>query len=94
MSKELKLSSTVIKTDNFVSSELDDGMVMMSIENNSYYGLDEIGKIVLELSSEPVKVSLIIENLLKEYDIDQNQCKKDTIELLIDLQKEGIIEVV
>ena len=69
-------------------------MVMMIIENNSYYGLDEIGKKILEMASIPVKVSLIIENLLNDYEISQTQCEKDTIELLSNLQKEGIIEVV
>ncbi len=93
MTQEITVNSVVTKTDNYISSELDGGLVMMSLENNSYYGLDEIGKKVIDMAETPVNVQQITETLSKEYDVDINQCQSDVIQLLNNLQKEGIISV-
>lgn len=92
MLQELNLNSIIVKTDNFIESELDDGIVMMSIENNSYYGLDEIGKKIIALTNKPIEISEITTTLLSEYNIDKEICERDVLELIKDLQKEGIIQ--
>jgi len=91
MRKELNLDSLIVKTENFVSSELDDSLVMMSLETNSYYGLDEIGRRFLELAEEAIKISEIVKVMLEEYEVSPEKCEEDIISLAESLLKEGII---
>lgn len=91
MSKEINLDSLITKTENFVSSELDDSLVMMSLETNSYYGLDEIGRRFLELAEKPVRITEIVKTMLEEYEVSPEKCEEDIIALAKSLLKEGII---
>lgn len=91
--KKIELSSKIIKNDSLVASELDDGLVMMSLENNSYYGLNPIGKRIWELLDEKQTYNELIEKLTQEYDISKEKCEKDILELLESLEKEEIISI-
>ncbi|MFN8671394.1 MAG: lasso peptide biosynthesis PqqD family chaperone [Candidatus Sericytochromatia bacterium] len=91
--KKIELSSKIIKNDSLVASELDDGLVMMSLENNSYYGLNSIGKRIWELLDEKQTYNELIEKLTQEYDISKEECEKDILELLESLEKEEIISI-
>jgi hypothetical protein len=91
--KDINLNTIIRKSDNFVSSELDGELVMMSLENNSYYGLNEIGKRIFEMAEQAVKVEEITANLVSEYEVDLETCCNDVLSLLTDLQKEGLIVV-
>ncbi|MFN8579069.1 MAG: lasso peptide biosynthesis PqqD family chaperone [Candidatus Sericytochromatia bacterium] len=89
----ISLSSNIIKNDSLVASELDDGLVMMSLENSSYYGLDPIGKRVWEILEEKTSVENLISKLIEEYDISKDECQKDILELLNSFAKENLIIV-
>jgi len=65
----------------------------MNIQTGKYYGLDEIGTRIWELMKEEIEVKKIINELRKEFDVSEQQCKKDVLTLLGDLEKNQLIEV-
>lgn len=93
MINKIMLNSIVSRNEDLVSSELDDGLVMMSLENNSYYGLDSIGKRVWDLLEEKKSFQELLNILIAEYEVSEGECKKDLIALLDNLQKENIVTV-
>lgn len=93
MNKDLNLNSIIVKNDSLISSKLDEGLVMMSLENNSYYGLDEIGKRVWEIIEDKISVQDLINILTNEYNVSNEECQKDIMELLKQLKKEDMILV-
>lgn len=95
MLKEITTDTFIQRVDDFVTSELeDDSLVMMCLEKNAYYGLESVGKRIWEMLEEKTSTGKIIDELMSEFDVDKEQCEKDVLSLLSDLQKENIIVVV
>ena len=91
--KELSLSSTVAQNRETLSSAIDDELVLLSIINNKYYGMDSVGNSIWTLLSKPIMVSDMISALTKEYDISVTECEKDVFSFLNELQSENLIVV-
>lgn len=89
----ININSIISKNDSLVASELDDGLVMMSLENNSYYGLDEIGKRVWEILDNKTSVDNLLLDLMSEYNVSRQECEQDILDLLESLQKENLIVI-
>ena len=90
----VNLSTTVQASDDVVVSQLDDEIVMMSIEKGAYYGLDEIGSRVWELLAAPRTVSEICDTLVQEYDVARAQCEQDMQEWFTELAGEDLIRII
>ena len=67
---------------------------VMSLKSGSQYHLDTVGGRVWELLQEPRNVSEIRDLLLEEFEVDSAQCERDLLDLLVELQREGLIEVI
>ncbi len=86
--------SIVSATDKLVQKDLDSGeFVMLDLRDNTYYGLNPVGRRIWELIQQPVKVSQVRDSLLEEYDVDPDQCTQDLIALLNDLVNKGLAEL-
>jgi len=86
---------TYVKRNNEVfANEIDGEAVMMNIQTGKYYGLDEIGSRIWELMEQKIQVKAIIDQLKKEYDVSEQQCKTDVLNLLNELKTNQLIEVV
>ena len=83
----------VNRNSEVFASEIDDEVVMMHIKTGKYYGLDDIGSRIWELMENKIQVKTIIEQLLKEYNVDEQECEKDVLELLEQLESNNLIEV-
>ncbi len=90
---EISKDSIIKKTDEIVESAIDGETVMMSIENGEYYGLDSVGSHIWELIQSPIKVSELVDTLLKKYNVDHNTCESDVMEFLNELNNNKILVV-
>ena len=90
---DISMDTTICRTKDVVASDIDGEVVMMSIENGAYYGIDSIGSRIWELIETPCKVSELIEKLLEEFEVDRPTCEKDVLKFLEELQKDKIILV-
>jgi hypothetical protein len=70
---------------------MDGEKVMLSIKNGKYYNLGEIGGEIWGLLLNSILVSDIISNLVSHYDVNQIECKEQTISFLELLVKEDLI---
>jgi hypothetical protein len=52
-----------------------------------------VGARVWELVQQPVSVSAICAALCEEYEVAQDQCERDVVELLNELSRNGLIDV-
>ena len=86
---------TYVKRNNEAfANEIDGEAAMMNIQTGKYYGLDEIGSRIWELMEQKIQVKAIIDQLKKEYDVSEQQCKTDVLNLLNELKTNQLIEVV
>lgn len=90
---KINLSTIVCQSQQQVSTEVDGEIVMMSVEQGKYYGLDNTGSRVWHLIKNPVSVSELVTILLDEYEDSGNTCERDVLTFLQDLQKQELINV-
>jgi hypothetical protein len=77
-----------------VFSSLPDGdVVILSLKNGVYYGLNSVAARVWEIIQEPTTVTQIVDALVSEYDVDPIQCRAQVDVLLKDLEDNGLIRV-
>ncbi len=83
----MKLTNETILQRNpeIISSKIDDEVVMMSIEEGKYFGLDPIGSIIWELLEQPQSLADIIPQLQKDFDVEEDQCQEDCSKFILDM---------
>jgi len=81
----------ISRNDGIVFNKLDDELVMMSIENGEYYGLDNIGAQIWEIIQQPTKFSEIVLKLMGKYDVSEETCIADIQEFLSELLGKNLI---
>jgi len=86
-------NSVIVRKNNLLHHEIDNDLVVVSIERGMYFGIEEIGKRIWSLIKTPQSISAICEILVQEYQIDYQVCQRDVIDFLIEALGEGIIEV-
>lgn len=76
-----------------VFSEMDGEIVMMSIENSEYYGLDPVASRIWELLEQPATIEQLVEKLQDEYEVDYETCLKDVIAFADELLEKKILSI-
>jgi hypothetical protein len=85
--------SIVVASNDQVSSDLAGEVVMLSLKNGTYYGLDEVGARIWDLIQQPQSVGAVRDIILDEYAVEPERCERDMLALLSDLEDAGLIEV-
>ena len=88
------LNTTIRASEDVVVSQLDDELVMMSVDRGQYYSLDDIGRRVWELLEKPLTVAAICDTVVDEYDVERDECEKDMLAWLRELVDENLVQVV
>ena len=81
----VQLDSPVARNDSILFSELDDKLLMMSIDNGEYYSLDAIGAHIWTLLAEPISVAALCEALVNEFDVAPETCREDVLAFMNEL---------
>src|SRR3712207_391304 len=89
----ITIDSTVVATRDQVSSELADEAVILHFANGVYYGLDPVGARIWQLVQKPTQVATVRDQLLSEYDVEREQCERDLLNLLRDLNAAGLVDI-
>jgi hypothetical protein len=89
----LDLQCVVRREPEIVAAEADNDLVMVSIANGSYYAVSDVAREIWEAIERPRKVSDLIDDLAKSYDIDRTICQAETLSFLEDLRSEGLLKV-
>ncbi len=85
--------SSVVATSEQASSELEGEAVILNLKSGLYYGLNPVGASIWNLLQQPRTVSEIRDAILAEYSVEPQQCERDLLELLQQLEALGLIEV-
>jgi len=89
----MDINTRVILNATVLTTEIDDEIGMMNMEQGFYYTLNSVGKRIWGLLENEVAVADIVATLMKEYNVDFSVCQKDVIEILELLEQNKLIEV-
>ena len=83
------LTPTTILARNpeIIANAIDDEIVMMSIEEGSYFGLNSIGSIIWQELEEAKSIESIISILLERFDVEEQTCREETIAFIENMIK-------
>jgi hypothetical protein len=94
MDAALSVHSVVIASSQQVSCPLGEESAVLNMKNSVYYGMNAVGARVWNLLQQPRSVADLRDVLLGEYEVDEELCERDLIQLLRQMHGEGLIEIV
>lgn len=75
-----------------LDSKIDEEVAIMSLEQNHYYGLEEIGSRIWEILQEsPSTLEELCEKLIIEFEVEKDVCEKETLLFLNHLLTEKLV---
>ena len=80
--KEITPDTIIQRESGLLFNEIDGEVVMLSIENSEYYGMNEIGSQIWLMIEKPISLHDLLNNLISEFEISYIKCKEDTLEFL------------
>jgi hypothetical protein len=89
----LTLQTKLKRNPAMVTSNIDGEIVMMSVDNGEYYGLDEIGTRIWNLLENTIAINELVDNLTEEFEVEKEDCTRDTLEFLHDLLSKHLLLV-
>lgn len=92
--RTLSLQSAVVASEQQVSSDLGGEAVILSLADGTYYGLDAVGARVWELLQRPSTVAELRDAVLREYEVEEEQCTRDLLVLLEQMMNAHLIKPV
>lgn len=92
MSSTIKNDTIVQAVSHQITGDLPDGdIVILNLKDGVYFGLNDVGRRIWCLIQEPLIVSEILKVLLDEYNVDPEECSREVIRLLIELQDHDLL---
>lgn len=89
----MNLCSIVRVSSNQVSSDLNGEAAILNLKTGTYFGLDPVGATIWRLIAQPRTVESVREAMLERFDVDPGRCERDLLELLSQLNEQGLIEI-
>jgi sulfur transfer complex TusBCD TusB component (DsrH family) len=91
--RRIQESAIVLAAGDLLATAFGAELVILSLKDGVYYGLEDVGARIWALLQKPIAVSAIRDALVAEYDVEPEPCGRDLAALLQDLAARGLIEV-
>lgn len=87
-----KNQSITVSTE-VLSQEVSGETVLLDMQSESYFGLDEVGTRIWQLLQEKDDLQAVFDAILGEYDVEADQLESDLKELLSGLEEAGLVSM-
>ena len=88
------VDSTIIsRSPSVLTAEVDGEVVMMSIEQGQYFGLDDIGSDIWQRIEPPCSFAALIDGLAVDYDADRATILADVHSLLLRMAEQDVVRL-
>lgn len=82
----------VSKPEHVVMRELDGEAVLLNLETETYFGLDEVGTRIWDELMASGSVEEALQALEKEFDVEPSRLRRDVDRLVSELTESGLLE--
>lgn len=87
----ISFSDRVTLPNDVLISNLQEESVILNLDSERYYGLDDVGTRMLSVLTTSESIEAAYQQLTQEYDVDGQALRQDLLELVEDLVKQGIL---
>jgi hypothetical protein len=85
--KKVKISDSVL------SQQINNECVLLDMDSEQYFGLDDVGARMWQVLSEDGDTEKALATLLAEFDTDEKTLRQDLIKLITELGNEKLISI-
>jgi len=89
----MNLNQTITLSPDVISQEVSGETVLLDLESENYFGLDEIGTRIWQLIKETNDLEAIFHTLLAEYDVSESRLRGDLDALLSEIAGLGLVKL-
>lgn len=79
--------------DDVLISNLQDESVILNLDSERYFGLDDVGTRMLSVLSTSSSIEAAYESLAAEYDVDREVLRQDLTTLIESLLQQGLVTI-
>ena len=90
---DLSLTMQISVPKNVLVRTSENESVLLNLDTESYYGLDEIGMSVWQALTQTENIQAAYESLLAEYDVDPVTLQRDLEAFIESLVQRGMVEL-
>ena len=87
----ISFSDRVTVPDDVLISNLQDESVILNLDSERYYGLDDVGTRFLSVLTTSDSIETAYERLRNEYDVDPQVLRNDLLALIENLVDQGLL---
>ena len=89
----MNLDQKITFAETVFAQEVDGEMVLLDMESENYFGLDEVGTAIWQAMQEKETLQEVLEALLEQYEVEEDVLERDLAEFVGKLLESGLIEV-
>ena len=89
----MNLDQKITFAETVFAQEVDGEMVLLDMESENYFGLDEVGTAIWQAMQEHGNLQEVFNTLLEQYDVEAEVLEKDLSDFVGKLLESGLVEV-
>lgn len=89
----ISFAERLILPEDVLISDVEGESVILNVNTERYFGLDEVGTRMLSVLTESNSVQTAYEALLEEYEVENDTLRRDLADLIDRLLGQGLLEV-
>ena len=89
----MNLDQKVTFADTVFAQEVDGEMVLLDMESENYFGLDEVGTSIWLAMQDKETLKEVFEVLLEQYEVEADMLENDLSDFVGKLEESGLVKV-
>jgi ornithine carbamoyltransferase len=89
----MDLSQKITFSQSVFAQEVDGEMVLLDMESENYFGLDEVGTAIWQAMQENESLQEVFEVLMEQYEVEAEVLQNDLSEFVEKLLESGLVKV-
>ena len=89
----MDINKRVIFSDTVFAQEVDGETVLLDMDSENYFGLDEVGTVIWQAMQEHTNLKDVLAVLLEQYDVKEDILERDLLVFTDSLEKSGLVKV-
>ena len=89
----MNLDQKITFAETVFAQEVDGEMVLLDMESENYFGLDEVGTAIWQAMQEKETLKEVFEVLLEQYEVEAEMLEHDLSDFVAKLVESGLLKV-
>ena len=89
----MNLNQKITFSDTVFAQEVDGEMVLLDMNSENYFGLDEVGTAIWQAMQESGSLEEVYKAMLEQYEVEPEVLQKDLLDFAQKLSDSGLAEI-